>query len=100
MMKRFMLATAIAPFLEHVASGVLIVEGYAQQGLLDARYLQSRARAAAVRDYLVGRFQLDPQASGAMPMGAESTGSPEGAPWDGVALAVILPKGTLAGVRK
>jgi phospholipid/cholesterol/gamma-HCH transport system substrate-binding protein len=88
--------TAIAPFLEHVASGIIIVEGYAQEGPLDARYLQSRARAAAVRDYLIGRFQLDPQASGAMALGAESAGSPGGAPWDGVALAVILPKGTLA----
>ncbi len=90
---------AVAPFLEHVASGILMVEGYAQQGPLDARYLQSRARASAVRDHLIARFQLDPQTSGAMPLGAESTGSPEGAPWDGVALAVILPKGAMA-IRK
>jgi phospholipid/cholesterol/gamma-HCH transport system substrate-binding protein len=89
------LATAVGPFLEHVASGVLIVEGYAQQGPLDARYLRSRARATAVRDYLIARFQFDPQATGAMPLGAESPGSPQGAAWDGVALAVILPKGTL-----
>jgi phospholipid/cholesterol/gamma-HCH transport system substrate-binding protein len=93
------LDSAIAPFLEHVASGVVMVEGYAQQGALDVRYLRSRARAVAVRDYLVGRFQLDPQASGAMPLGSESTDSPGKAPWDGVALAVILPKGTL-GPRK
>jgi len=90
---------AFAPFLEHVASGVLIIEGHAQKGPLEAQYLQSRARAAAVRDYLIGKFQIDPQSSAAMPLGAESTGSPGGAPWDGVALAVILPKGTLA-VRK
>lgn len=88
--------TAFAPFLEHIASGILIVEGYAQQGPLDAQYLRSRARAAAVRDHLIGRFQLDPQTSGAMPLGAVSTGSPGGAPWDGVALAVVLPKGVLA----
>ena len=90
---------AFAPFLEHIASGILVVEGYAQQGPLEARYLRSRARAEAGRDYLVGRFQLDPQASAAMPLGAESPGSPGGRPWDGVALAVILPKGALA-VRK
>ncbi|MDO8794922.1 MAG: hypothetical protein Q7J25_09925, partial [Vicinamibacterales bacterium] len=88
-------ATAIGPFLEHAASGVLIVEGYAQQGPVDERYLRSRARAAAVRDYLIARFQFDPQTTGAMPLGAESSGSPDGAPWDGVALAVILPKGVL-----
>jgi len=86
---------AMAPFLEHVASGILMVEGYAQQGPLEARYLRSRARASAVRDYLIGKFQIDPQASGAMPLGAESPGSPGGVPWDGVALAVILPKNTL-----
>ena len=45
-----------------------------------------------MRDYLIGKFHLDPQATGAMPLGADSTGSPEKAPWDGVALAVILPK--------
>jgi hypothetical protein len=90
------LDTAFAPFLEHVASGIVIVEGYAQQGPLDAQFLRSRARAAAVRDYLIDKFQIDPQASAPMPLGAESPGSPGGAPWDGVALAVILPKGTLA----
>jgi len=90
---------AIAPFLEYLASGILMVEGYAQDGPLEARYLRSRARATAVRDYLIGKFQLDTQTSGAMPLGGESVGSPGGVPWNGVALAVILPKGTLA-VRK
>ena len=73
-----------------------MVEGYAQEGPLEARYLRSRARAAAVRDYLIGKFQLDTQTSGAMPLGGESVGSPGGVSWNGVALAVILPKGTLA----
>jgi phospholipid/cholesterol/gamma-HCH transport system substrate-binding protein len=83
---------AIAPYLEYVASGIVMVEGYAQQGALDEQYLGSRARALIVRDYLVGTFHLDPQATGAMPLSADSTGSPGRAPWDGVALAVILPK--------
>jgi len=48
-----------------------------------------------VRDYLVGTFHLDAQATGAMPLSADSTGSPGKASWDGVALAVILPKDTL-----
>jgi hypothetical protein len=86
---------AIAPFLEHIGAGILMVEGYAQQGPIEARYLRSRARASAVRNYLIGKFQLDPQASGAMPLGADSPGSPGNLPWDGVALAVILPKSTL-----
>ena len=40
---------AMAPFLKHVASGVVMVEGYAQQGSLDEQYLRSRARASLVR---------------------------------------------------
>ena len=87
--------SAIAPYLEHVASGIVMVEGYAQQGPTDEQYLRSRARASIVRDYLIGTFHLDPQATGAMPLSADSTGSPGKAPWDGVALAVILPKDAL-----
>ena len=87
--------SAIAPYLEYLASGILMVEGYAQQGPIDEQYLRSRARASIVRDYLVGTFHLDPQATGAMPLSADSTGSPGKAPWDGVALAVILLKDAL-----
>jgi phospholipid/cholesterol/gamma-HCH transport system substrate-binding protein len=86
---------AIAPYLEYLASGIVMVEGYAQEGARDEQYLRSRARALIVRDYLVRNFHLDPQATGAMPLSADSTGSPGKAPWDGVALAVILPKDAL-----
>jgi phospholipid/cholesterol/gamma-HCH transport system substrate-binding protein len=83
---------AIAPYLERVASGIVMVEGYAQSGTADAQYLRARSRAVTVRDYLIGTFDLDPLATGAMPLGADSPGSPGKAPWNGVALAVILPK--------
>jgi phospholipid/cholesterol/gamma-HCH transport system substrate-binding protein len=86
---------AIAPYLEHVASGIVIVEGYAQQGTRDEQYLRSRTRASMVRAHLLGKFDLDPQATGAMPLSADSTGGPGNSPWDGVALAVILPKAAL-----
>jgi hypothetical protein len=86
---------AIAPYLEYLASGILMVEGYAQHGALDEQYLRSRGRASTVRDYLVGTFHLDPQATGAMPLRGDSSGSPGKAPWDGVALAVILLKDAL-----
>ena len=91
--------SGIAPYLEHVASGIVIVEGYSQRGTRDEQYLRSRARAAIVRDHLIGKFHLDPQATGAVPLSGESTDSPGKAPWDGVALAVILPKASLQ-VRK
>ena len=41
--------------------------------------------ARIVGDYLVGTFHLDPQATGAMPLSADSTGSSGKAPWDSVA---------------
>jgi phospholipid/cholesterol/gamma-HCH transport system substrate-binding protein len=87
---------AIGPSLEYIASGVVIIEGYAQEGPREEQYLRSLARAGAVREYLIGRFRLDPQSVGAMPLGADSAGSPGKMPWDGVAVAVILPKGTIA----
>ena len=86
---------AIAPYLEQVALGIVMVEGYAQQGPRDEQYLRSRARASMVRAHLIGKFDLDPQATGAMPLSADSTGAPGHLPWDGVALAVILPKAAL-----
>jgi phospholipid/cholesterol/gamma-HCH transport system substrate-binding protein len=91
------LDSAFAPSLEHAASGVVIVEGYAQHGPPETRFLRSRARASLVRDYLLVKFFLDPQTTGAIPLGADSPGSPGRTPWDGVAIAVILPKGTIPG---
>ena len=90
-----MVGSAIAPYLEKIASGIVMVEGYAQQGTPAEQYLRSQARAALVRDYLVAKFDLDPQGTGAIPLSAHSPDSPGKAPWDGVALAVILPKAAL-----
>ena len=86
---------AIGSYLEHIASGIVIVEGYAQQGTEDEQFLRSRARASLVRTYLIAKFTLDPQATGAIPLSADSNGSPAKA-WEGVALAVILPNAALA----
>jgi len=86
------LDSAMATFLDQVPSSALIVEGHAQQGMKDEQYLRSRLRASAVRSYLIGRFELDPLLTGIMPLGRDSEGSPDGAPWDGVALAVFQEK--------
>ena len=91
--------SAIAPYLENIASGIVMVEGYAQQGTPDEQYLRSHARASIVRDYLIAKFHLDPQATGAMALSADSPDSPENARWDGVAVAVILPKANLEPPR-
>jgi hypothetical protein len=43
-----------------------------------------------VRSYLVTRFELDPVATGALPLGDDAKGSPSGNRWDGVALALFV----------
>jgi phospholipid/cholesterol/gamma-HCH transport system substrate-binding protein len=84
------LDAAMAPYLDRVIDGVLMVEGFAPEGGRDQQFVASRARAVAVRGYLVTRFHLDPRATGVMPLGQESAGSPSGGPWNGIALAFFL----------
>ena len=84
---RARLNSAMTPYLSSLADGVLMIEGYAQEGSRAEQYLRSRQRAGLVRDYLVSTFQLDPGNVGVMPLGAEAPGSPDGQKWDGTALA-------------
>jgi phospholipid/cholesterol/gamma-HCH transport system substrate-binding protein len=86
------LDSAMATFIDRLPGSALVVEGHAQKGTKDDQYLESRLRASSVRSYLIGKFQLDPQMTGIMPLGRDSEGSPNGAPWDGVALAVFQDK--------
>ena len=58
-----------------------------------------RPHASLVRDHLLGKFHFDPEATGVMPLGADSGDSPEPMRWEGVALAVILPKGAMSAVK-
>jgi phospholipid/cholesterol/gamma-HCH transport system substrate-binding protein len=84
------LDSAIEPYLEHLGNGILVVEGYATQGTKDEQFLRSRARAALARAYLIGKFHLNPQTTGLMPLGRDSAGSPNNLPWDGIALAAFI----------
>lgn len=84
------LDAAIAPFLDRMADGVFVVEGFAHAEGPDQQFVVSRARAAAVREYLVGRFHLDTRASGVMPLGAGPAQGAPADPWDGIALAFFL----------
>ena len=83
------LDSAIGAYLDRLPTGVLMIEGYAQHGTRDEQYLRSRVRASLVRDYLIAKFSLTPQTTGVMPLGRDSAGSPNGEPWDGVALAIF-----------
>jgi len=45
------------------------------------------------REYLIGQFHLDAQATGVMPLGREAADGPSGKAWDGIAVAVFIEKG-------
>jgi len=86
------LDSAIAPFLDRLSNGVLMVEGYSAQGTRDEQFVRSRARATLVRDYLINKFQLDPATTGIIPLGSDAAGSPDQGRWDGAALAAFLDR--------
>jgi phospholipid/cholesterol/gamma-HCH transport system substrate-binding protein len=87
------LDSALGATVSRLADGVLMVEGYARDGSVTDRHMASRARAVIVRQYLVTRFHLDPDAVGVMPLGSAAVGeSPAGDTWSGIALAVFLEK--------
>ncbi len=83
---------ALAPYLKRLQETIVVVEGYARSGSLADRHVASRARAAAVRDYLIDRFDIDAGGVGVMPLGADAVGSPEGNSWSGIALAVFVER--------
>jgi phospholipid/cholesterol/gamma-HCH transport system substrate-binding protein len=87
------LDSALASTVSRLADGVLIIEGYSRDGSAAEQYVASRARAGLVRDYLLVRFQLDPDAVSVMPLGPKAVvDSPAGDTWSGIALAVFLEK--------
>ena len=80
----------MAPLLKYPRTSPFVIEGYADAPMAADRYLSSRRRAELVRDYLVGKFGLDPNFVATMAMGTEAEGSPSGNRWDGVALAMFV----------
>ena len=87
---RVRLDSAMSQFVRYPQKSPFVVEGYAIDETGDVRYLSSRTRAQLVRDYIVGKFKLDPNYVAIMPMGAEAPGSPSGRDWNGVALAMFV----------
>jgi phospholipid/cholesterol/gamma-HCH transport system substrate-binding protein len=96
---RARLDSAMAQFVRYPRTSPFVVEGYAKETTADERFLLSRARAQLVRDYVIGKFGLDPVFVAIMPMGAEAQESPSGAEWDGIALAIFVPVSSLAQAK-
>jgi phospholipid/cholesterol/gamma-HCH transport system substrate-binding protein len=88
---RSRLDSAMAEFVKYPRTSPFVVEGYAREITADVRFLISRARTQLVRDYVVGKFGLDPNYVATMAMGAEAHDSPSGDQWDGIALAMFVP---------
>jgi phospholipid/cholesterol/gamma-HCH transport system substrate-binding protein len=84
------LDSAMAAFVQYPRTSPFVVEGYASEITADERFLLSRSRAQLVRDYIVGKFGLDPNYVAVMPMGSEAPGSPDGDKGEGVALALFV----------
>jgi phospholipid/cholesterol/gamma-HCH transport system substrate-binding protein len=87
--------SAMTTYLRHVPSNPIVVEGYAQEGMVGDQYRVSRQRAGMVREYLIGRYGLMPQNTGFIGLGSEGQGSPSGNKWDGVSLTLFLDTAAL-----
>jgi outer membrane protein OmpA-like peptidoglycan-associated protein len=87
---RARLDSAMSTYVRYPRNSPFVVEGYAREATGDKRFLLSRGRARLVRDYVVGKFGLDPNYVAVMPMGSKAEGSPEGNTWDGVALSLFV----------
>ncbi|HUF24897.1 MAG TPA: MlaD family protein [Vicinamibacterales bacterium] len=87
---RTRLESAMSDFLKHPPDSPIVIEGYAVAPTHDERYILSRRRASAAREYLVSRIQLDMTRIGIMPLGDQAPGSPASGTWDGIAIAIFL----------
>jgi len=92
---RARLDSAMATFLRYPLQGPLIVEGHAATGSEAQAFVAARERAGVVREYLIRRFDLDPQTVGVMPLVTPRDRGPDGERWDGVALAFFVERDVL-----
>jgi phospholipid/cholesterol/gamma-HCH transport system substrate-binding protein len=100
---RARLDRAMAEILQYPVDSPMVVEGYVADTDLspEAAFLDSRARAQRVREYLVNRFHRSPNVTGFLPLGFEAEGSPTGTQrWDGVAIAVFVENKALRALNR
>jgi len=86
------LDSAMGAFLRYPRNSPFVVEGYAGGLTTDERFRDSRHQAQLVRDYLIGRYPLNPSNVAVMPLGPDAPGSPTGDKWNGVGLAMFVEK--------
>jgi phospholipid/cholesterol/gamma-HCH transport system substrate-binding protein len=82
--------SAMTTFMRYLPTNPIVVEGYATEGTVGEQYQLSRQRAGIVREYVLGKYGLQPQHTGYIALGSEATGSPDGDQWDGIALTLFM----------
>ena len=87
---------AMGELLQYPRTSPIVVEGYATDGEIGRRLLDSRSRAELVQSHL-GRAFRRAGATGTMALGAEAAESPSGdGRWNGVALTLFADPEALA----
>lgn len=89
------LDSAMATYLKYIPSYPIVIEGYATDGLIQERFRTGRQRAGMVREYVLGRYGLAPEATGFIALVDTADGSPNGSTWDGVAIALFVDRDAL-----
>ena len=92
--------SAMATYLEYLPDNPVVIEGYATEGTTGERFQRARARAGLVREYVLRRYELMPQHTGYIALGADAEASPSGDSWDGVAVTLFLDRDRLRFVSQ
>jgi len=83
---------AMAEFIQCSRNSPIVVEGHAGRGTPEDQRLRSYQRAVMVREYLVEKFQLNPNYIGIMPMGALPGKDASAQQSEGVSLVLFYDK--------
>lgn len=83
------LDAAMSQFVPYLPNKPVMVEGYSDHESPSDEYRKSEQRATLVREYLISRFSLKPQNTGAMPLNDTSPEKTGKQTWDGIALVVL-----------
>ena len=89
---RYIVDRSVADIVPFLPNNPVVVEGYAEDGLPDQRYIESRQRAADVQHYLESHLHLRPELVGIMPLGDRPPAKTGKSSWDGICIALVVSK--------
>jgi phospholipid/cholesterol/gamma-HCH transport system substrate-binding protein len=87
--------SAMSAYLKYVPSYPIVVEGYATKGTRNERWRTAQLWSGMVREYVLHQYELTPQNAGYISLGNDAQGSPNGGPWDGVAITLFVDREAL-----